>query len=102
MYRKLLLASALCLIAFVSANDATAAKVGEFCGGFAGVKCDKGLWCQLRNGTCGFADAGGTCAAVPKFCPHLVHYVCGCNKKTYINDCDRERHQVSKAHDGKC
>ena len=102
MYRKLLLASALSLIAFANVNVASAAKVGEMCGGIAGVKCDKGLWCQLKDGQCGFADAAGTCARVPRFCPHIVKPVCGCDKKTYNNDCLRQRARVSKAHDGKC
>jgi len=102
MYRKLLLASALCLMAFANAQDATAAKLGEFCGGFGVIKCDKGLWCQFRDGTCGRFDAGGTCAAVPRFCPRIFRPVCGCDKKTYANDCERQRHRVSKAHDGKC
>jgi len=102
MYRKLLLASVLCLLAFANARDATAAKLGEFCGGFIGIKCDKGLWCQFQDGSCGRFDAGGSCAAVPRFCPHVVRYVCGCDKKTYTNDCVRQQHRVSKAHDGKC
>jgi len=102
MYRKLLLASALSFIAFANVNDASAAKVGQMCGGFAAIKCDKGLWCQLKDGQCGFADAAGVCARVPRFCPRTFKPVCGCDKKTYANECERQRARVSKAHDGRC
>jgi hypothetical protein len=102
MYRKLLLASALSLIAFANVNDASAAKVGQMCGGIAGIKCDKGLWCQLKEGQCRFFDAAGTCARAPKICTKIFKPVCGCDGKTYPNDCVRQSHQVSKAHDGKC
>jgi len=102
MYRKLLIAAALCLVPLFHMSDAGAAGVGQFCGGFAGIKCDRGLWCQLNTGQCRFGDASGTCARVPRFCPLIFRPVCGCDGKTYSNDCVRQRHRVSKAHDGKC
>jgi hypothetical protein len=45
---------------------------------------------------------------VPVVCPFakkgaaIVAPVCGCNNKTYGNDCLRQHAKVSKSHDGKC
>jgi len=52
------------------------------------------------------ADAARTaaqlCAAKPRFCHKIFRPVCGCNGKTYANDCVRMSAGVSKLHDGKC
>jgi hypothetical protein len=102
MYRKLSIASALLLIAFASVNEARAVKTGANCAGIMGLKCDEGLWCELKAGACKFAEASGVCAAVPRVCPNAIRPVCGCDGKTYANDCIRQQQKTSKAHDGKC
>ena len=85
-------------------TEAEAVGVGKACGGFIFPpnQCNAGLFCQKKAGECFFPDIGGTCARVPRFCPHIYRPVCGCDGKTYPNDCERMRAKVSKNHDGKC
>ena len=78
------------------------AAVGARCGGFAGLTCGPHEFCQKPTGLCFFPDIEGTCAKRPTLCPMIYMPVCGCDNKTYTNDCVRERAGASKAHDGAC
>jgi hypothetical protein len=98
------LAAALALMIFAP-TGASAVGVGKTCGGFPGLQCDAGLFCQKKAGTCGVIDMAGKCVPVPAACPRHSHHilpVCGCNNVTYNNDCERQQAMVSKNHDGKC
>jgi hypothetical protein len=99
MYRKLLMAAVASVISLALAGAANAAKQGEACGGTAAVQCDAGLWCQSAPGACA---AMGRCAKAPDICNQMFQPVCGCDGKTYGNDCERQAHKVSKAHEGAC
>lgn len=99
---ELLFALAVLACASVLFVDPAAARVGAKCGGFAGLTCAGNEFCDKPTGACFFPDGEGTCVHVPGLCPQIYLPVCGCNGKTYSNDCVRQRARVSKAHNGKC
>jgi Kazal-type serine protease inhibitor domain len=68
----------------------------------SGVLCDAGLWCEARAGMRSVFDVQGTCVRIPDVCPAVVQQVCGCDKKTYGDECERSRAKVAKDSDGPC
>lgn len=83
-------------------GSSRAANLDEACGGADRVTCNSALWCQTTAGQCKAADAEGQCNKAPAFCMRVSRPVCGCNGKTYVNDCERQKAKVQLDHDGAC
>lgn len=75
----------------------------DVCGGFGGMECAEGQFCDYPLGSyCGADDSTGECKPLPEACPDVWAPVCGCDGMTYGNVCDANAQGVSVASEGEC
>ena len=87
----------------LGSSAASAAPKGQSCGGILPLTCGADQFCQLPAGKCKGADLKGMCVKVPTVCPMKnIRPVCGCDGKTYNNDCERQMARVQLDHTGPC
>lgn len=60
--------------------------------------CSVKQFCEFN--TC--SSEKGICTNIPEVCPSFWDPVCGCDSKTYPNDCVRMASKVSKNRQGAC
>lgn len=101
MTKRMLVMAALVLSPVVGFANFATAQEGDTCGGVTGAQCAKGLWCEPLPGLCG-GPVAGTCIEVPVMCTMDYNPVCGCDGKTYSNDCVRKSAKVGLRRAGAC
>lgn len=77
-------------------------QAGQTCGGIGALKCPADQACQYPVGKCNVADLAGTCVPVPAECPKTGPKVCGCDDKTYNNECELLKAGAKEAKKGAC
>lgn len=97
------LAFALTVLVALGMSQPVPAQTGQTCGGIGALKCPEGQACQFPEGQCNTPDLAGTCVTVAATCPEKQGpRICGCDGKTYTNECELLKAGVRPAKKGAC
>lgn len=76
---------------------------GQMCGTRGTQPCPTGTECiRPESAECGVYDSPGTCQVPPAFCTQQYQPVCGCDGRTFSNECMANQHGISVKYQGEC
>lgn len=84
-------------------SPSTPVASGAICGTRGAPACEAPMFCNFPPGAqCGMADAPGRCEQRPEMCAEIYKPVCGCDNKTYPNECSAAAAGVGVMSEGEC